>query len=195
MVNIFLCLSSRNELIEEVILDELGEPLPPYDVFDLVLPAVMPYDYVLDADGTVELRDFREAFLYSMTARFQDRVLNTCPKYWVNKYRAFFTSNWVATVGKKYSIWQQNHELDINYANLTETITNEHTEPVRNASANDTPSTKDVMTRRFIQPSGPLGAANIIKDSMDSIDHPFTQELDKMEKWFVNEKIMEWRRC
>lgn len=166
------------------------------NVLDMVLPDTMTYPHVLDEfTGETEPRSFKEALLSALTTRFQHRQLNESKEYWVQKYSKTFTPVWVDTVGKRYAIWMQDRELDVNYANITETHTLEHIEPVRDASFADTPSTKDISTREFKQPSGPLGASDIISKSMDSIHHPFTRELEMMEKWFINEKLAEWLSC
>ena len=183
----FSCLLTRNDVLTRS-LEETGVAI---DIFDELLPDTMPYKIVVDADGTLEDADFRADFYDAFVQKFQDRVLNCKTDYWLQKYKKYFTPDWIATVGKRYGIFIQDMEYDINYANLTETVKYEHTEPVRNASAGDTPSFVDETTRRFIQPAGPLGAANIIKDSMDSIKHPFTEELEKMSAWFVNEMLLE----
>jgi len=188
---LFSNLPTRNDVLKESI-DNGGEEI---DIFDLLLPKVMPYKIVVDADGTLEDADFRKDFYDAFVEKFGDRVLNTEWPYWVQKYKKYFTVDWISTVGKRYGIFIQDMEYDINYANLTETVRYEHTEPVRNASAGDTPSFIDETTRRFIQPAGPLGAANIIKDSMDAIKHPFTEEFEKMGAWFVNELLLESVPC
>ena len=160
------------EKMEYVLVDEEGEP-------------------VMDGNE-YKKESFKEIFHDAMVFRYGDRCISHERKYWIQKYKTWFDPITVSTLAKKYAIWMQDKEYDINYANLKETVTTTRTEPVRNPNVStEKPSGRDYMERTFLQPAGPLGAANIIKDSMDSIENPLTMELMAMERMFLNEHIIE----
>lgn len=169
-----------------------------HDIFMDILPEKMEY-VVVDSEGQpvmdgdeYKTESFKEILHAGMVTKYGDRCINHERKYWVQKYRTWFDPVLTSTLAKKFAIWMQDKELDVNYANLTETIENVQVKPVRNASSElEIPSTRDTTTRRFLQPSGPLGAANIIRESMESIENPLTVELYAMERMFVNETIIE----
>ncbi len=168
------------------------------DIFDEILPEKMEY-FVVDEHGKpiiengIEKKEsFRDIVHETIIWIYGDRCINAEVEYWIQKYKTWFDPLMVSTLGKRYSIWMQNREFELDYVNLKEKNTVTRIEPVRNASLLDeTPSTKDISEREFIQPTGAMGTAIKMRDSINAINNPLMKELYGMEQMFINEGIIE----
>lgn len=168
------------------------------DIFAEILPVSMEY-FVVDDEGkpiitagVEEKKSFKEVVHESMIQMYGDRCINERLEYWIQKNKAFFNPMLVSELGKKYSIWMQNREFELDYVNIQERNVNTRIEPVRNASSSsESPSTKDIFERSYKQPVGAMGTAIKVRDSMNAIKNPLTVELYFMEKMFIAECIIE----
>lgn len=168
------------------------------DIFNEILPDIMEYFVVDDegkpiiTNGVEEKASFKEVVHDSMVQMYGDRCVNEELEYWVQKNKAWFNPLLVSELGKKYSIWMQNREFELDYVNIQEKTVNTRIEPVRNASSSsETPSTKDILERSYKQPVGAMGTAIKVRDSMNAIKNPLAVELYFMEKMFIAECIIE----
>lgn len=168
------------------------------DIFAEILPDTMEY-FVVDDEGkptitagVEEKKSFKEVVHESMVQMYGDRCINEELEYWVQKNKSWFNPLLVAELGKKYSIWMQNRDFELDYVNIQEKSVNTRIEPVRNASSStETPSTKDIFERSYKQPVGAMGTAIKIRDSINAIKHPLINELYAMEVMFISECIVE----
>lgn len=98
----------------------------------------------------------------------------------------------INTLGKQLSIYDQNRESDVDYANFENTQTSEIEELPDTVydSSKKYLTQKQTLTNKMVQPSGPLGAATLIKDSMNAISNPIVDFVNGLSELFIPVEVI-----
>ena len=160
-----------------------AQTTPARDILAEVLPTTMTYK---DEDDVSV--DFRERTLAQLHALYDNRrIAYFNVDRWVRVVKTMFSPEAMSSLGKGHAIYSLDRELDVDYSNYETTTTSQLEElPDTPIGANEYLSQRGTTTTKMVQPSGPLGAAMLLKDSILAIYSPLEQYLYTLERFFIN---------
>ena len=164
-----------------------AQTTPPRDILAEVLPTTMTYK---DEDDVSV--DFRERTLAQLHALYDSRrIAYYNVDRWVRIVKTKFSPEAMNSLGKGHAIYSLNRELDVDYSNYETTTTSQLEElPDTPIGANEYLSQRGTTITRMVQPSGPMGSAMLLKDSILAIYSPLEHYLYELERYFINDDLI-----
>lgn len=155
---------------------------PGRDILDEVLPTTMTYK---DKNGNSV--DFRDKVYEEIRALYWNRrICYYNVDKWVRRVSTEFSPEVVRNLGKGYALYELDRELDVDYLNQESTTTTEVEELPDVPIGNDQYLSQRGSTHTTLkQPSGPMGSAAAVRDSIFSIHNVLIEFAKGLEKYFL----------